>query len=409
MADGENQGWLDDETDPFEDPTHEPVEEKTSDAPSEEEVETTPTNERLDEEIISEEETKKPSAGPDSTPSWGLPIRAAPVLAERGEQVTEYPLKQSLDGRQTTSIVVDEDLLRVVDTELGNDGHRRMKVRMTVKREITGFTHEHNELMHQHQMLWIGCFFSGLALTALSSGAIGVLGALLVIIGVRSWVMMHLETHTIEFVNEGGPQRLALHAYGSNRGFYRASMAMIGPCMADFIRTGTMDVDELKRLHTTVLAPPQPRPVAVQAMPIVVQPLKEQEATQQPMPPMPMTVPTPPQVGPPATQNTPVQPSTPIQPPPQTIPASTPTPPAPMGPPVPAPVGPPVPAPPTNMALPPAPLPPPMPPPLSGGLPPMPLPLDAPLPDAPKIAVEASPIEETLSPDEQNELLSELS
>ena len=61
------------------------------------------------------------------------------------------------------------------------------------------------------------------------------------------------------------------------------------------------------------------------------------------------------------------------------------------------------------MALPPAPLPPPMPLPLAGGLPPMPLPLDAPLPDAPKIAVEASPIEETLSPDEQNELLSELS
>lgn len=409
MADGEDQGWLDDETDPFEDPTPEPVEQKTGEDPSEEVVETTSSEEASDGEKTREEGTEKPSTEPDSTPSWGLPIRAGPVLAERGEQVTEYPLKQSLDGRQTTSIVVDDDLLRVVDTELGDDGHRRMKVRMTVKREITGFTHEHNELMHQHQMLWIGCFFSGLALTALSSGAIGVLGALLVIIGVRSWVMMHLETHTIEFVNEGGPQRLALHAYGSNRGFFRASMAMIGPCMADFIRTGTMDVDELERLHTTVLAPPQPRPVAVQAMPIVAQPLSELESTQQPMPAMPMTVPAPPQVGPPATQNTPVQTSTPIPPPPQNIPASIPTPSAPMGPPVPAPLGPPVPAPPAAMALPPAPLPPPMPLPLAGGLPPMPLPLDAPLPDAPKIAVEASPIEETLSPDEQNELLSELS
>jgi hypothetical protein len=37
------------------------------------------------------------------------------------------------------------------------------------------------------------------------------------------------------------------------------------------------------------------------------------------------------------------------------------------------------------------------------------MPLDAPLPDAPQIAVEASPVEETLTPDEQNELLSELS
>jgi hypothetical protein len=36
------------------------------------------------------------------------------------------------------------------------------------------------------------------------------------------------------------------------------------------------------------------------------------------------------------------------------------------------------------------------------------VPLDAPLPDAPQIAVKASPIEESLSPDEQNELLNEL-
>ena len=39
----------------------------------------------------------------------------------------------------------------------------------------------------------------------------------------------------------------------------------------------------------------------------------------------------------------------------------------------------------------------------------LPLPLDAPLPNAPEIAVAASPVEETLSEDEQNELLSDLS
>jgi hypothetical protein len=36
------------------------------------------------------------------------------------------------------------------------------------------------------------------------------------------------------------------------------------------------------------------------------------------------------------------------------------------------------------------------------------VPLDAPLPDAPQIAVKASPVEESLSPDEKNELLEEL-
>jgi hypothetical protein len=38
-----------------------------------------------------------------------------------------------------------------------------------------------------------------------------------------------------------------------------------------------------------------------------------------------------------------------------------------------------------------------------------PIPLDAPLPNAPQIAVTASPIEDTLSEKEQSELLNELS
>jgi hypothetical protein len=41
-------------------------------------------------------------------------------------------------------------------------------------------------------------------------------------------------------------------------------------------------------------------------------------------------------------------------------------------------------------------------------LPGSPMPFDAPLPDAPLIAVEASPVEETLSAAEQNDLLNEL-
>ena len=71
-----------------------------------------------------------------------------------------------------------------------------------------------------------------------------------------------------------------------------------------------------------------------------------------------------------------------------------------------------------NNALPPATLPPPLPPPGTALPPPIGLglapidagevPLDAPLPDAPQISVKASPVEESLSPDEQNELLEEL-
>lgn len=415
MAEGEDQGWLDDETDPFEDPQASEAEVESIEAA--EEVTESSEVENSDEVSKSESESDSEMATHvDPTPSaWGLPIRAAPVLEQNGELVTEYPLKQSLDGRQTTSMVVDDDLLRVVDTELGDDGHRRMKVRMTIHRDITAFSHQHNELMHQHQMLWIGCFTAGLVLALIGPNAFGVLGALLAIIGVRSWVLMHLESHTLEFSNQAGPHSLTLHAYGSNRGFFRASMAMIGPIMADFIRNGTMMVDELEQLHASVLAPPAPpAPVPAQAMPAVpiapvmapIHPeVSEAASPIQPEvapPQLPTTIPAPPAIGPPASLPSPPQaPVRTAPPPPKNIPA-----PLPAAPPPPAPA---------SLPLPPAPLPPPMPmPPAAIGLAPlpppgMPMPLDAPLPDAPQIAVEASPVEETLTPDEQNELLSELS
>jgi hypothetical protein len=435
MADGEDQGWLDDDTDPFADST---VSEQPSDAAESEHIDEpkaddSPVGEPA--ESLSEDEVDLSEDESTQAPiAWGLPIRAAPLLEENGEFVVEYPLKQSVNGRETTSIVVDEDLLRVVDTELGVDNHRRIKVKLTVKRDITGFSHQHNELMHQHQFLWIGCFIAGLCLSFVGNIAFGVLGALLMIIGVRSWVLMHLETHTLTFSSNGGSHQLVLRAYGTNRGFFRASMALIGPVMAGFIRNGEMETKELEQLHSSLLTPTPPVEPSSQfptilhrTFPQAVQPAPPEATATQSTPLVPASVPAPP-VGPP---NEPVTapaiqiPSPPVGPPTvkSALPPQNPLPvPAPVGPPLlqpTAPVGPPAamsPPPPSAITpLPPAPLPPPMPLPPAIGIAPLPLPgglplpLDAPLPNAPEIAVAASPVEETLSEDEQNELLSDLS
>ena len=416
MGDGEEQGWFDDDTDPFGEPKAK-LDEKTIDAPVKDEVPSSTSEPALEEQEtpVDEESPKEEPPEEDHPAAWGLPVRAAPVLAQNGEQVVEYPLAQTANGRLTTSMVVDDDLLRVIDTEIGDDGHRRMKVRMTVKRDITGFNHQHNELMHQHQLLWIGSFFLGLFMAMTSSIAFGVLGALLMIIGVRSWILMHLESHILEFSNQGGSHSFVLRAYGTNRGFFRASMALIGPIMAEFIRTGTLNVDEVTNLHAAVLAPPlvqTPPPQMIEAtVPSSVEPLAPV--------PVPLPAPTPPsppamaqQSGPPSTT-----PSKPMPVPPTPLPV-IPRPPQAIPPPPQA--IPPPPPQPTQAALPTAPLPPPMPLPLTLGasvaplppplpLPGSPMPLDAPLPDAPLIAVEASPVEETLSAAEQNDLLNELS
>ena len=126
MADGEDQGWLEDETDPFADSTPPPTEDASEDSESGKEEAASTEDEEIADQADAENEPLVEPPVEDKTVEWGLPIRAAPLLAQEGDIVTEYPLKQSTDGRKTTSIVVDEELLRVVDTELGDDGHHTL-------------------------------------------------------------------------------------------------------------------------------------------------------------------------------------------------------------------------------------------------------------------------------------------
>ena len=60
----------------------------------------------------------------DPTP-WTLPIRAAPILALQGEEVVEFPLSQHRNGLESTSLVMDEKLMRIVEARYDPDGVRR--------------------------------------------------------------------------------------------------------------------------------------------------------------------------------------------------------------------------------------------------------------------------------------------
>ena len=344
---------------------------------------------------------------------WTLPVRAAPLLEQfHNESVTEYPLLQTSDGTKSTSLVLDDDLLRIIETRLDADGQRRMNVSLSMKRELTGFKHHHNELMHKHQYLWLGSAFLGALLLLSNILVFTLLGLVFVSTGLWNWTKMHLETHRLEFANSGGVLTHTLRGYGTDRPFFRASMAYLGSEMAGLLRTGILDTSAVEELHASLAAPPPPPPAPVAlTSPQPVEPLAiPQPAVQQqlgqpltPSPlvatvPEPLPVPATPQIipGPPIA---PPLPSAPI-PPPQNIPP------------------PPIPGPPVVTQLPTAPLPPPaplpqmaggmpMPPPL--GIPGAPIPLDAPMPNAPEVAVTASPVEETLSEEEQNSLLNELS
>ena len=412
----EPPAWPDDDEDPFG-----PVSDETEDA------KTNPTEEEIVESEHDEEQEDhlEQSSNAEETPvPWSLPVRVAPVLAMSGEDVAEYPLNESPNGRKNTSLIVSDNLIRIIEVTYDDDGQRRLNVKAVLKNELTGFSHSHNELMHKHQWMWITSFLVGLA--TLFIPFIGFLGQILLAVGIVGWTYMHLEVHTLEFSTSGSKHKVAFTGYGSNRPMFRASMALLGPTIAKYMDTGEFDTESITNLHESLAIPVQPVP------PITIgeTPSAEPQGPPTTAPPPPVMQPEP--QGPPTTAPPPPA----MQPEPQGPPTTAPPPPAmqpePQGPPTtappppvmqPEPQGPPTTAPPPPITptgpplpppLPPATLPPPLPP---GSMmaPPPPMgfdrgeiPLDAPLPPAPEISVTAAPIEESLSADEKNELLEEL-
>ncbi|MBT60279.1 MAG: hypothetical protein CMA63_01835 [Euryarchaeota archaeon] len=418
MAEDDSDGWLDDD-EPFSGSNQVA---DSSDSQTSVVAQTDDTSPSIDEtkspvihtsESPSDTVSLEQSEQTDSQVSWNLPLRVGPVLKQfHGEDVTEYPLMQTLDGTKTTSLILDDDLLRIIEARLDDAGQRRLKVSLSMKREITGFKPHHNELMHGHQWLWVGGSVVGLLLMFLSSSLIiNFAGLVLISTGLFSWSSMHLEAHTLEFSNSGGMHSKTLRGYGTNRPFFRSSMALLGSEIAGLQKTGILDTSTLEQLHATLALPP-PTPEPVPEPPLIAPPVLQPAPAVTPMvkPPPPTQIPPPPTSvasGPPAStsQSLPTPLPPPVEPP-APLPLPTPPPPAAI-PPQPAALAPPMPLP-----LP-APLPPlgggAMPPPPPLGAPLAPIPLDAPLPNAPEISVAASPVEETLSQAEQHELLNELS
>ena len=409
MSEESSSSWPDDE-DPFSTIEKEVV--KVEETPESNETEVNNEDSAV-EEIEKKEETV-------NIP-WSLPIRSAPIMAQTGDIVQEFPLNESPDGLNSTSIVVNDGLIRIVEANYGEDGHRRLNVKTVMKQDLTGFSHTHNELMHKHQWLWIVAFIVGLGFSFIAQ--LSMFGQLLLWIGLIGWIYMHLEVHNLEFSTHGSKHKVTFTGYGSNRSMFRASMALIGPTMAKYIETGEFDTKSIEDLHESLSKPPEVIPQAPQMAPMqpimmespmsneipaiiqseaMVSPPAPPEVNQLPPPAPPASAQ---QSGPPASNSMPIPaPPEANQLPPPAPPEANQLPPPPMAV--------------MNNSLPPATLPPPLPPP-GGSLPPPiglglapidvgEVPLDAPLPDAPQIAVKASPVEESLSPDEKNELLEEL-
>ena len=368
------------------------------------------SSEEIEEQDVLEEEIDEESTEiqHEMMDVLALPIRAKPLFHNNFEDVDEFPLSESKDGLKSTSIVVGDGLFRVVETTLHQDGIPRIDVQLVMDAELTSFQHVIEKPTPIQFGLSAGFTLTGLLLMMIQVLTPIVLGLGLFLVGLK-FLPTHLEKHRLIFSSCGNSHEIGLGTWNIFTPGFRASMALIGPTMADYMRTGQLDISEINEVHKQLRTP---------IVPVLEQPIAQLPEPTAPVEIVPLQAPemTPVSVAPEPTE--PVVNEAPVQemPAPVGPPISAPAPPepmpAPLPPPLAPPVGPPSPTPPPVMPQPlPAPLPPPMAP-LPAGPPGMnqPIPLDMPMPEAPRIAVQATPSDEpTISQEEQNALLNELS
>ncbi len=310
-------------------------------------------------EVLDAPETKKVDEG------WTFPVRAAPILALQGEDVVEFPLSQHLSGTESTSLVMDDHLMRIVEARYDSDGVRRLNVRMAlVKEHISGYSHTHLDLFQKLQPVWWGAIGFGIVMaTSFVQGLLAVGGGAFVLTGVAGLLMAQLDLHRISFSDHGGRHDFYLSGWRQEPYLLHNSTALLGPAFVDFLRTSEFDTQHIDAVVEAMATRAQPAPAAA---PPLEPTLPAPPNAPLPLPPASMAItqdgPAPVASGGPPISTEQAGPSPPLPPLPSAVlpPPVNPQPALPqpaLPPPVMAPAPPPLPAPAPPAQLPPAPLP----------------------------------------------------
>lgn len=237
--------------------------------------ESTSTDDARDESEDEASDAAAPELAADEP--WTLPIRAAPILALQGEDVVEFPLSQHRSGLESTSLIMDDKLMRIVEARYDPDGVRRLNVRMAlVKEHISGYSHTHLDLFQKLRGVWWGAIGFGLVMaTGFVQGLLVLGGGAFVLTGIAGLLMAQLDLHRISFSDHGGRHDFYLSGWRQEPYLIHNSTALLGPAFVEFLRTASLDTQHIDAVIKAMGAPAQPAPSLASA----------------PQPPMPAALP----------------------------------------------------------------------------------------------------------------------
>ena len=198
---------------------------------------------------------------------FALPIRAKPLFLNNDEDVVEFTLTESKDGLKSTSIIVGEGLFRIVETKRHQDGIPRIDLKVALDSELTGFQH----IVEKPTKVEIGVscslFFVGLILCLFPFPITMVLGVSAILFGIK-FAPNYMESHRLVFSSCGSSHVFNMNLIGVFKPSFQASMALIGPTLAEYMKTGNIDSTSIDELHASLRAPlPVHQPIQIAAPP----------------------------------------------------------------------------------------------------------------------------------------------
>ena len=191
------------------------------------------------EEIV--EESVDVALGAATAETTYSAVRAKAAL---GEDFAEFILRESKDGDQAHSLLVDDDLIRVVRTTRSSSGHDTQTDLMLKREAFQGFSHRRVDWLDRGIIAWwlTTMFGAGAVLTGHWLGLIPLLAG----IGLSS--LQLADPEVITFQSPGKLHRLVIWRWGSNRLLTAASMDRLDNSVQGILHGNELDTSELDQL-----------------------------------------------------------------------------------------------------------------------------------------------------------------
>ena len=181
----------------------------------------------------------------ESTFSWAIngPTRLESKGVRASNQDAEFPIKESSDGNMCLSLVVDEDILKMVRAHRIGATKKVEDLLVIRKETFSGYTHVRYDWLDTYRQIWWVLLGTGVLATIL----LGMPFLLLVILGGVFTVLQIMDPEKFSIVTSSGSHRFFVNRWRSNRELTDYSMEHIDQAFLSILSGNPFDTTAITK------------------------------------------------------------------------------------------------------------------------------------------------------------------